>query len=117
MTADVKRKSGDARAGDEGPGLDATFAALEQRVEKLVTSVREQAGENAKLRAALEEASAERGRLRAELADASAAAGSQVAATEKLARLEAEREALKGRVERLIGILEAPAVAPAGPPS
>ncbi len=111
MSNTKKEKPADAAGAGT---LEAIFDQLERKLEALASRLRTSLDENAKLKAAASAASGERDRLKAELAEVKAAAGKQGDAAERLKRLEAEREEIRARVERLIGNLEA-SEAPAGP--
>jgi septal ring factor EnvC (AmiA/AmiB activator) len=92
---------------EAGVPLEGIFRALEDRVESLSSRVRELAAENARLKGAVIETAAERDRLRKELdesRDSAARLGGEAA--EKVSRYEAERQALRERVEKLILSLE-----------
>jgi len=106
-----KEKSADAAGTDS---LEAIFDQLEKKLEALAGRLKAAQDENARLKAAAAAAGAERDRMKAELAEAKAAAGKQGDAAGRLKRLEAERDEIRARVERLIGSLEA-SEAPAGP--
>ena len=111
MSNTKKEKPADAAATDS---LEAIFDQLEKKLEALASRLRASQDENAKLKTAAGAAGADRDRLKAELAEAKAAVGKQGEAAERLKRLEAERDEIRARVERLIGNLEA-SEAPAGP--
>ena len=111
MSNTKKEKPADAAGTDS---LEAIFDQLERKLEALASRLRESQDENVKLKAAAGAAGAERDRMKAELAEAKSAAGKQGEAAERLKRLEAERDEIRARVERLIGNLEA-SEAPAGP--
>jgi len=105
-----KEKPADAAGNDS---LEAIFDQLEKKLEALASRLKAAQGENAKLKASAAAADAERDLMKGQLAEAKAAAGKQGDASERLKRLEAEREEIRARVERLIGSLEA-SEAPAG---
>jgi len=91
---------------DESRTLDQTWTLLEEKLEGLTTRYRDLSSENARLKAAVVELSAERERLKREIADARELLG-------KSTRYEAEREEVRGRIERLLRSLEAAEGAPA----
>jgi predicted RNase H-like nuclease (RuvC/YqgF family) len=80
--------------------LEQTWGLLEEKLEGLTTRYRDLSSENARLKGAVVELSAERDRLKREIADARELLG-------KSARHEAEREEVRGRIERLLKSLEA----------
>ena len=86
--------------------LEQLMAAMEERVGRLLSAARAASEENGRLRAALEEAAAERDRLKAELADSLEGAVHVAELNEKVARLAAEREEVRTRIERLVKSLE-----------
>jgi outer membrane murein-binding lipoprotein Lpp len=98
-----KERSADAARTDS---LEAIFDQLERKLETLASNLRAAQDENAKLKAAAGAAGAERERMQAELSEARSAAGRQGDTAERLKRLEAERDEIRARVERLIGSLE-----------
>lgn len=91
---------------ENGAAFEAVFAALEEKVEKLSGRVKELSSENARLKAAVVETVADRDRLKKEIEDLREVTARGGAAEEKLARCEAERSEVKGRIERLIEMLE-----------
>ena len=110
MSNTKKEKPQDAAGTDS---LEAIFDQLERKLEALASRLKAAQDENARLKAAASAAGSERDRVKAELAEAKAAAGKQGDAAERVKRLEAERDEIRARVERLIGNLEA-SEAPAG---
>lgn len=86
--------------------FDQVFAALEQRVEGLSARFRDLVAENARLKSAVIEAAADRDRLKKELEDARKGAQAQGETAERITRLEAEREEVRARIERLLSNLE-----------
>lgn len=113
MSSSSKAKG--AAAGEErkGAGLEQAFDALEARAEGVAARLRELLAENARLRGALEETVAERDRLAGELTTAREIEARQLEASERLSRLESERESLRGRIERLVALLSAEETPPA----
>ncbi len=107
MSTPGKSKSPSQPAEAKVPGVDEVFSALEERVEALARRVRALSDENARLRGAVEEAAAERDRLKAELATALEIEARQSEASDRLSKMESEREAIRGRIERLVRSLEA----------
>jgi hypothetical protein len=91
----------------EGRTIDQTWNLLEEKVEGLSLKVRDLASENARLKAAVIEISAERDRLKREVADGRELLARQEEAVSKMGRYEAEREEVRGRIERLLKGLEA----------
>ncbi len=92
--------------GDLDAPLEAAFAALEERFEKLVARFLELTEENRRLRGGLEETEAARDRLKVALEEAREQLGAGADVNEKVLRFEEEREAIRGRIERLIKSLE-----------
>lgn len=86
--------------------LDQVFTALEERVEKLSARLGELTEENLRLRNGLEEAEASRDRLKAELSESLERLAADSESRDRLARMEDERESIRGRIERLIKNLE-----------
>lgn len=105
MTTSGKGKGANEKPA-EAPSVEAVFGALEERVDRLSARVVEIGAENARLRAAVTELAATRDRLRRELEDARELSALQGAEASKLKRYEEEREAVRGRIERLIKTLE-----------
>ena len=89
--------------------LEQLLSAMEERAARLLSGAKASAAENTRLRAALEETAAERDRLKAELTDSMEGAVHVAELNEKLSRMAAEREEVRGRIERLVKSLEEPA--------
>jgi len=87
--------------------IDQTWNLLEEKVEGLSLRVKDLASENARLKAAVIEISAERDRLKREIADSRELLARQEEAASRMSRYETEREEVRGRIERLLGKLEA----------
>ena len=85
---------------NDSKSLDKTWTLLEEKLEGLTTRYKDITSENARLKAAVVELSAERDRLKREIADAREVLG-------KSSRYEAEREEVRGRIEKLLKSLEA----------
>ena len=102
----AERGKGPQPKGYAPAPLDQVFAALEERVEKLSARLAELTEENRRLRSGLEEAEAARDRQKAELAESLERLAVDSETRDRLARLEEEREAIRGRIERLLKNLE-----------
>ena len=102
----TERGKGAQQKGDPPAPLDEVFAALEERVEKLSGRLGELTEENRRLRSGLEEAEANRDRLKGELSESLERLAADSESRDRLARLEDERESIRGRIERLIRNLE-----------
>ena len=105
MTNTNKGKSSPTNA-EAGLTMDPVFDALEKRVESLAQRIRELAAENGRLKTAATSAAAERDKLKAELASVREQAGQHGDEASRISRYEAEREAVRARIERLIRSLE-----------
>lgn len=106
MSSPVKGKGTPAPAEERrGAGLEQALDALEVKVEGLAARLRDVSAENARLRGAVEETVAERDRLAADLVTAREIEACQLEASDRLARYESEREALRARIERLVATL------------
>jgi F0F1-type ATP synthase membrane subunit b/b' len=90
----------------EGPSTDPVFDALERRIESLANRMRELTSENGKLKAAAAAAAAERDKLKAELASIREQASRSGDEAAQIVKYEAEREAVRARIERLLKSLE-----------
>ncbi len=86
--------------------LEQLLSAMEERVARLLSGTQAAVAESARLRGALEETAAERDRLKAELADSQEGAVHVAELNERLSRMAAEREEVRGRIERLVKSLE-----------
>jgi len=106
MSKSEKSRGASSNSSKQETPLDQVFAALEERVERLAVRLSDQAAENRRLREALEELGAAADRLRAELEEARERLAADAGSRELTHRFEEEREALRGRIERLIKSLE-----------
>ena len=86
--------------------LEQLLSAMEERVARLLSAAQAAVAESGRLRGALEEAAAERDRLKAELSDSREGAVHVAELNERLSRMAAEREEVRGRIERLVKSLE-----------
>jgi len=102
-------KGKNSGSAPDGPSMDPVFDALERRIESLADRVRELAAENGKLKAAVSAAAAvaaERDKLKADLASAREQASRGSDEASKIVKYEAERDAVRARIERLLKSLE-----------
>lgn len=104
MTNASKGKNSGSAA--DGSSMDPVFDALERRIESLADRVRELAAENGRLKSAAATAVAERDKLKSELASAREQASRGSDEASKIVKYEAEREAVRARIERLLKSLE-----------
>lgn len=101
-----KGKPPSSGPSDVPVSIEEIFNGIEERVEGLSTRIRELSAENARLKGALLETAAERDRVKAEREDARRFEAGHAEVSDKLSRYESEREAVKGRIERLLKNLE-----------
>ncbi len=86
--------------------IDQVFGALEQRVEGLSDRFRQLAAENARLKGVVAEASIGQERAEKALEELQKTVAAQGESADKLSRMEAEREQVRARLERLLTSLE-----------
>jgi peptidoglycan hydrolase CwlO-like protein len=100
-------KEKEKRAEGEETTIESIFEILEERIEKLSARVADMTAENGRLKKDLEALSGERDELKATLEESKASAGkTQSDLAERLAKFEAERNSLRGRIEKLVKSLE-----------